>query len=266
MRKNQKEKQTLKIKLLGQSGIKIKHNRSKIIYIDPYLSNSVERYENGEIKRKIKIKNKPESVKKVNWILITHEHIDHCDPDTIIPISKNNPNTKYYSTLPVRKKLYKWGISKTNIVKAKECYTKIDKNIKIKSVPAEHYNLVIDNDNEPIAIGIIIKYYNKLIYIAGDTSISNYLIKCLKECEKINTAFLPVNEDNFFRRRKGIIGNMSIREAYGLADELGIEEVIPTHWDMFEINSCIKKEIVEVYKGYNWKFKLNMNRKIKYKK
>ena len=68
----------------------------------------------------------------------------------------------------------------------------------------------------------------------------------------------PVNEDNFFRRRRGIIGNMSIREAFELAAETGIKEVFPVHWDMFKVNSAIPKEIKIIYDNYSWPFKLTM--------
>jgi hypothetical protein len=35
----------------------------------------------------------------------------------------------------------------------------------------------------------------------------------------IDVAFLPMNERSFFRKRRGIIGNMSVREAFAMAAE-----------------------------------------------
>jgi L-ascorbate metabolism protein UlaG (beta-lactamase superfamily) len=67
---------------------------------------------------------------------------------------------------------------------------------------------------------------------------------------------LPVNEDNFFRRRRGIVGNMTIREAFGLAAEVGIQSVVPVHWDMFAVNSASPEEIKAVYKADAWPFEL----------
>ena len=97
------------------------------------------------------------------------------------------------------------------------------------------------------------------IYSAGDTSLCEEIITQLRKLPIINLGLLPVNEDNFFRRRRGIIGNMSIREAFGLADEIGIEKVLPMHWDLFDANGALKEEIESIYKGYNWKFKLIMD-------
>ena len=62
------------------------------------------------------------------------------------------------------------------------------------------------------------------------------LIDVLKNIGDIDIALLPVNEDNYFERRRGIVGNMSARDAFGLAAEVGIKSVVPVHWDMFAIN------------------------------
>ena len=54
--------------------------------------------------------------------------------------------------------------------------------------------------------------------MAGDTSVYEELLSCLKSVAPIDVAFLPVNEGTF-RDRRGIVGNMSVREAFELADE-----------------------------------------------
>ena len=101
-----------------------------------------------------------------------------------------------------------------------------------------------------------LSHKNRVVYVAGDTSVCDEIILILKKCPRINFAFLPVNEDNYFRRRRGIIGNMSIREAFHLADELGIQNVVPVHWDMFKVNSASPNEIKAVYDSYDWSFNL----------
>jgi len=40
---------------------------------------------------------------------------------------------------------------------------------------------------------------------------------------------------------------MSVREAFLLADEVGIEEVVPVHWDMFAANAVGLDEIRAVH-------------------
>jgi L-ascorbate metabolism protein UlaG (beta-lactamase superfamily) len=98
----------------------------------------------------------------------------------------------------------------------------------------------------------------KRIYLAGDTSVTQELIDTLTLLRPITTAILPVNERNFFRDRRGIIGNMSVRESFLLADEIGVKTVIPVHWDMFEANSVGLDEIHAVYQQMEPAFDLQV--------
>ena len=52
------------------------------------------------------------------------------------------------------------------------------------------------------------------------------------------------------------MGNMTIREAFGLAAEVGIQSVAPVHWDMFAVNNASPEEIKAVYKAEAWPFEL----------
>ena len=246
------------IKKLGQSGFLLRVNNVELL-VDPYLSNSVQELDSSDLIRKYPIKYKPEDLKNIDWVLITHEHIDHCDPKTIPVLAKNNKRTKFIGSLPVRKLLLKWGIEKHRIIPAKNLPIILGKSVTVTPTAAAHPKLSIAKDNYPSALGWFFNVNGMTIYSAGDTSLCDEIITQLQKLPIINLGLLPVNEDNFFRRKRGIIGNMSIREAFGLADEIGIEKVLPMHWDLFDANGALKEEIEAIYKGYNWKFKLIMD-------
>ena len=252
------DNQNIFFQYLGQSGIFCKGNSFSFM-IDPYLSNSVEELEAKDLKRKIPIPLKPNEVNDLDWIFVTHEHIDHCDPHTLPILEKNNKNLKIVGPERVRKKLLEWSVPQNKIIKASKKRLKLAEDIFMYAIPAAHPKLTYDQDGEPNEIGWILEIKGKKILFTGDTSITEEIINYLKEYLPIEAAFLPVNEDNFFRRRRGIIGNMSIREAFGLADELNIKTVFPTHWDLFEVNSVLIDEIKAVYKGYSWKFDLTFS-------
>ncbi len=248
----------MRIEHLGQSGLKINHD-SQCILVDPYLSNSVEILDSSDLKRQIPIPYKPENLTNINWILISHEHIDHCDPHTIPILSKVNPNAKFIGPYLVRNILKKWNINESNIINLMDNEIDLGNDLSITPVPCSHPKLEFSEDGFPRTVGWIIDNKKSRIYIAGDTSVSQQLINFLKKLPKIDLAILPVNEDNFFRRRRGIIGNMSIREAFELANVLKINQLFPVHWDMFKVNSTLPEEIEIVYRSYKWNFKLIKN-------
>ncbi len=243
------------INYLGQSGI---YFQSKFLnfMIDPYLSNSVEELDSIDLKRKISIPYPPNKIRNLDWLFITHEHIDHCDPYTIPELLKNNPNIKLMAPEKVRKIFIKWGISKNKIFKAKTKKFALNNDVYISATPAAHPKLTIGSDGEPNNIGWLLEINGKKILFAGDTSLTDEVLNNLRQHMPIECGFLPVNEDNYFRRRRGIVGNMSVREAFGLADELNIRKVFPVHWDMFDVNSTLLDEIMAIYNGYSWNFKL----------
>lgn len=226
------------------------------ILIDPYLSNSVEELDSPDLIRQIKIPYPPEELTNIDWVLITHDHIDHCDPFTIPKLAKASPNSKFIGPEPVRKILGKWGINSERIFSSPLRYTQLGSDVSLISVPSAHPTLKKGKDGMPIVTGWILTIKDIKVYIAGDTSLFDGLIDFLKKQSGIDIGILPVNEDNYFRRRRGIIGNMSIREAFGLAKEVGIKKVFPAHWDLFCVNSALPEEIEAIYNGYEWPFEL----------
>ena len=96
----------------------------------------------------------------------------------------------------------------------------------------------------------------KKIYHSGDCSVHSEIVDILRELSPIDIAFLPVNECNYYRDRQGIIGNMSIRDAFNLVSELGVKKMVPIHYDMFEPNCVYIEEIKIVYEKTLSKFEL----------
>jgi L-ascorbate metabolism protein UlaG (beta-lactamase superfamily) len=228
--------------------------------VDPYLSHSVQELDAPDLVRLVPIAFPPSSLKEVDWVLITHEHMDHCDPHTIPALAAASPQARFVAPEPVRRQLREWGIAENRILAATTTtWIDLGSDLKVRAVPAAHPRILMGNDGQPKAVGYLLERYGKQVWVAGDTSVCEELINCMQEFRPIHTALLPVNEDNFFRRRRGIIGNMTVREAFGLADELKIEQVVPVHWDLFEINSTSPEEIQEVYRAYPWLFHLVMN-------
>lgn len=244
------------IQSLGQTGLRIDIHDLTVI-VDPYLSNSVQDLVSSDFVRKIPIPYHPDTLTDVDWILITHDHMDHCDPHTLPALSIASPHAKFIAPLSVRLKLLEWGISPRRILPAPSEYLQLGNYLSVKAVASAHPNITLDKHGSPHSVGYFFKTSEHNLYVAGDTSLCDELISALRELGPIESALLPVNEDNYFRRKMGIIGNMSIREAFGLAQILHIKHVAPVHWDLFTSNGALPEEINAVYVGYEWRFQLN---------
>ena len=233
---------------LGQVGYRLQFGAT-VVYVDPYLSDYVEQMEGAELRRLVPAPLAPDEVRDGDWVLVTHAHIDHCDPLTLVPLAQSSPRCRFVGPEPVLEALRKHGIDGRRLQRADEKrWLPLGEGLKVIAVPAAHPVIARGADACAQCVGYVMEYRGRRIYHAGDTSVADELLASLRRLAPIEVAFLPVNERNYFRDRRGIIGNMSIREAFGLADEVGIGTVVPVHWDMFAPNCVPRQEIELAYR------------------
>ncbi|MBN2181519.1 MAG: SMP-30/gluconolactonase/LRE family protein [Sedimentisphaerales bacterium] len=121
---------------------------------------------------------------KADIILITHDHGDHLDPETIEIIREEDTKLVITETCAER-------VSGGIIMKNAD--TQTIQGLKIEAVPA--YNIVhMRSGNNPyhpkgIGNGYIITFGDKRVYIAGDTENTPEM----KQLKDIDIAFLPMN-------------------------------------------------------------------------
>lgn len=195
----------MKIKWLGQSGYVLSDGRT-VIYIDPYLSDSVSRIENRPRMRKIPVK--PQDV-KADGIICTHNHLDHLDIDAIPLIDKSIP---VYAPSDCREALSELGV--TNYAEFDEGAVYKIGDFKITAVFADH--------TVP-AVGVLAEYGAERLYFTGDT----YYNKRLEEI-RCDYLFVCIN---------GRLGNMNVTDAVKLDKMIKPRLAVPNHYDMFESNS-----------------------------
>jgi L-ascorbate metabolism protein UlaG (beta-lactamase superfamily) len=247
--------QRIPIQLLGQSGCRLQFSESTV-YVDPYLSNSVQELDSPDLVRQVSIPYPPESVRDADWVLITHDHIDHCDPHTIPALSLASLQARFVGPAPVVARLREWGITPDRIYQATEDWFDLTPHLRLCATPAAHPEIERDATGNLNCIGYLLEYNGHRLYFAGDTFVRQDIVDTLTALRPIHTAFLPVNEHNFFRARRGIIGNMTVREAMLFAQEIGVSQLVPMHWDMFACNAVSQEEILFVYRKLQPKFRL----------
>ncbi|HJV25556.1 MAG TPA: MBL fold metallo-hydrolase [Aromatoleum sp.] len=236
------------VDFLGQAGFRIS-SAEGTVYIDPYLSDSVRALDSADLIRQVAIPVSPADVRDATWVLITHDHIDHCDPHTLPVLSDASPDARFVAPPPAAEKLLEWGIAPHRIQTASETWHPLLPGLSIKAVPAAHPSVERDPEGRLACVGYLFSAQSgQRTYFAGDTGVTQELLDALSRETPIRTAFLPVNEQNFFRARRGIIGNMSVREAFLLAAELGTKRLFPYHWDMFAINDAYPEEISLIHR------------------
>lgn len=246
------------VNALGQAGFRLQFEGC-IAYIDPYLSNSVERIEGETRRRMVPIPVDPSLINDADYVLITHGHIDHCDPETIVPMATASPSCRFICPGEVAFILKELGIQDNRIILAREEWLTISQTVKVRAVPAAHPTIERDIQGDLRCVGYVFQFNGRRIYHSGDTSVCDELLSTLSNLGGIDVAILPVNERNYYREREGIIGNMTVREAFTMATDIGVKVLVPMHWDMFKVNSVFREEIQLLYDLIRPDFKLIFN-------
>src|SRR5215212_8710994 len=82
---------------LGQSGFLLQW-KGKRVLIDPYLSDSLTKKYASTDKPHTRMSERvvdPQLLKNISIVTSSHNHTDHLDAETLIPILKNNPSIKF---------------------------------------------------------------------------------------------------------------------------------------------------------------------------
>ena len=243
---------TVCIWYMGQHGFVINPGGS-VFYIDVILNALPGK--DGKDLRNYPPPFNPGEVRRVDYYICTHNHADHLNLDTILPLSAANPDTKFIVPAPWTSILVKAGIDKNRVIGAVCGQTVEAGNVKIIPVPAVHTGF-IQNDGEKdkngnyLNLGFIFKAGDLSLYHPGDTWITPKLIDVLKSFGPINAAMLPINGTDWERTANDCVGNINVMDAVKLAMELPIDLVIPCHYDMIPGNTENPAYFVDCFYRY----------------
>src|SRR5687767_2389175 len=102
---------------LGQSGFRLRFG-STTIYVDPYLSDRVAEQEGEDLRRMTPIPVSPDRVADADYVLVTHAHMDHCDPATLLPLADASPTCRFICPKEVCSYLVSLGIDAARVTAA----------------------------------------------------------------------------------------------------------------------------------------------------
>jgi len=195
---------------LGQGGYALRIDGTAL-YLDPYLSDMVERVDGP--RRLVAPPIKPEDARP-GYFLATHEHMDHLDLDLISQM--DCAGVVFICPESCVSKLLALAVAQEQIKIIKQGNVLNLGCCKLKAVFADH---------TPGSVGFVINAHGKAIYFTGDTLYHDAVgteIDCDVTCCCIN----------------GRWGNMNAEEALRVALRSGAKLAIPNHYGMFAENNA----------------------------
>lgn len=249
------DKDVFHIWWLGQSGYLLQWKGQRIL-LDPYLSDS--------LTKKYLTTNKPhtrmselvvrlELLKNILIVTSSHNHTDHLDGETLMPVIENNPGIKFI--IPEANRAFVADRVKCDInfpVGLNDGKQITIGDFTFHGIPAKHNEIERDEKGNCKFMGYVIKFGKYSIYHSGDTLRFDGMVELLKPF-KIDLALLPINGNDPGR---GVAGNLDCCEAAQLAKEIGAGCVIPCHYDMFTFNTADVNDFVKACESIHQRYKV----------
>ena len=244
------EPERLHLWWLGQSGFLVQWQGRHLLF-DPYLSDSLTRKYATTDKPHVRMTERvvaPERLSFIDVATSSHNHTDHLDRDTLVPLMR--ANSRLELIIPEANREF--------VANRLEITGELPRGLnagegtavagfKIHAVPAAHNELETDHWGRHKFLGYVVEAGPVTIYHSGDTlryeGMEDWLCR-----QPIDVALLPINGNRPERR---VAGNLDGREAATLAKDIGAGMVIPCHYEMFEFNTASPDEFVATARSLN---------------
>lgn len=221
---------------LGQSGFLLQYKQHHLLF-DPYLSDSLTVKYAGTDKPHVRMSERvvdPAELGFVETVTSSHNHTDHLDRETLLPILTAKDVTHF--VLPEANRYFaseRLSLSPAFAVGLNDGEVARIDPFEIIAVPAAHNTVERDEEGRCRFLGYVVRFGDWCVYHSGDTKHFDGMEELLAGY-KIDVAMLPINGDRPERR---VAGNLSAREAAELGKAIQADVVIPHHFHLFRFNT-----------------------------
>lgn len=199
---------------LGQAGFAFKLHGGQIICVDPYLSDAVERLHGF---KRLALSPIGADEVRADWVVLTHEHTDHLDPDAIPVIAERNPGCRFAAPAGCTPGLRTAGVAQSRCVVLRPRRARELDGMTIHTAPADH------GDFSPTAQALVLDLGGVKVMCPGDTSFRTDLFRSLYD----------LGVDVLLPCINGVFGNMNHIDAAMMVREAGPRFAIPCHFWTF---------------------------------
>ena len=201
------------------------------ILVDPVFSNSaspvsflVRRFQPAVLK--------VEALPKIDLVLLSHDHYDHLDKESIQKLQKKD-RPLFISPLGVGAHLRGWGIEASQIIERDWWQSVTSKGIEFTATPAQHFSGRSYNDrNATLWASWVIQASGHKVYFSGDSGYDEHFKEIGERFGPFDLAFMECGQYN----EQWQAVHMLPHQVADAVQDLQANLVFPVHWGMFELS------------------------------
>lgn len=177
----------------------------------------------------------PEIFKDLHYLLISHDHQDHCQEKSIRRIVDENPNLEILTGLNMESLLRPWSRSLAIQMAGWYQQYKTDPSIEIFFLPSRHWSKrgLLD-ENKRLWGAFVIRSKNKTIYFSGDSGYGNHFGEVKDLFQNISVAIMGIGayKPEWFMHPNHVSPHDAVKGFHDMRAEI----LIPMHYGTFDIS------------------------------
>jgi len=216
---------------VGQSTLLLNHSKLTIL-TDPQFSDRASPFHFMGPKRTTPTPFSIADLPKIDVVIISHNHYDHLDEESIKKLAALQPSIKFLVPLGLRNLMEKWGAK--NIRELDWWQPVKVGGATIQPTPVQHWSKrSLFDRNKTLWAGWMIKWSDFSFYFAGDTGYSEDFKITAHKLGSPTLAAIPIGayEPRDFMKS----AHLNPEEAVKVFKDLGAEYAIGIHWGTFKL-------------------------------
>lgn len=214
---------------LGHASVYIRLG-GKTILIDPVFG------EPSFIEKFVEVPNPVEKIRRVDYILVTHDHRDHCDETTLRQFAQKFPNAKFLGGLEMQELFNEWK-TESNAVENAGWYQqfKLENDLKITFVPVRHWSRRgLFDTNKRLWGGYVIEGAGKKIYHGGDSGYGSHYRELFETFGAMDFFIIGIGayEPRWFMKAN----HNNPADAFQAFRDANAKTLVPMHYGTFNLS------------------------------
>lgn len=189
------------------------------------------------VSRFVEVPSPLEKIKKVDYILLSHDHRDHADEETIRVLTKKFPDAVLLAGLRMDDILNEWKTPSNRLMTAGwfQEFTTGDERVKFFFLPVRHWSRRgLFDTNQRLWGGFVIQTEKTTVYFSGDSGYGRHYREAAELFPKIDYFLIGIGayEPRWFMEPN----HNTPAEALNAFQDAGARTLIPMHYGTFDLS------------------------------